>query len=332
MYNMDTKPHKINLKKKLSTYHHAQDKKYNACNNKSIHSGHTFLPQQPHSSPVTNSSSKEIIKDNNKKYKISLKEDNIKTIMDTVSIDSDTDFNSEIQQTKHSNGLILPKKTKAMKECSDKLHNLKSSKDKEKHNKRNDLLNLCTDPMNKKSDSAITDEIMLEFLKTCGSFRASDNKSVTSIDDTNHTLLKNSITKSNSTQETNKERKNMHLICLSSSDKTSNGHTSYDGLSHMDYNKRIHKDKKTESIVKKDGIVQLLISKEIETKLLQYRTDYHNLSKHSPMYSNNTQNKPWDIVAWISDKLVDELINEIAKELEMQDIIQKMYQLEFQEY
>lgn len=39
-----------------------------------------------------------------------------------------------------------------------------------------------------------------------------------------------------------------------------------------------------------------------------------------------------DIVCRISDKLVDELITEIGKELEMDDVIQKLFELEFQEF
>jgi hypothetical protein len=39
-----------------------------------------------------------------------------------------------------------------------------------------------------------------------------------------------------------------------------------------------------------------------------------------------------DIVCRISDKLVDELITEIAKELQIDDVIQKLFELEFQEF
>lgn len=49
------------------------------------------------------------------------------------------------------------------------------------------------------------------------------------------------------------------------------------------------------------------------------------------MYSSNTQNKPWDIVAWISDKLIEELIIEITEELQMNNIIKKLFEMEFQE-
>lgn len=34
----------------------------------------------------------------------------------------------------------------------------------------------------------------------------------------------------------------------------------------------------------------------------------------------------------ISDKLVDELIMEISKELQIDDVIQKLFELEFQEF
>lgn len=47
----------------------------------------------------------------------------------------------------------------------------------------------------------------------------------------------------------------------------------------------------------KDGI-ELVVSKEIELQFLAFRSEYKNLCLSRPMYSSNTQNKPWDIVAW----------------------------------
>lgn len=44
--------------------------------------------------------------------------------------------------------------------------------------------------------------------------------------------------------------------------------------------------------------IELVVSKEIEINFLKYRREYQRLMKSVPMYSSNTQNKPWDIVAW----------------------------------
>ncbi|EFN78722.1 hypothetical protein EAI_11342 [Harpegnathos saltator] len=77
--------------------------------------------------------------------------------------------------------------------------------------------------------------------------------------------------------------------------------------------------------------IELVVSEETEMNFLKYKREYQRLTQSIPMYSSNTQNKPWDIVAWISNKLVDELITEITKEMEMDDTIHKLYELEFQE-
>lgn len=44
--------------------------------------------------------------------------------------------------------------------------------------------------------------------------------------------------------------------------------------------------------------IQLAISEEIELQFLTYRCEYKKFCQSKPMYSSNTQNKPWDIVAW----------------------------------
>ncbi|XP_046831946.1 uncharacterized protein LOC124430006 isoform X5 [Vespa crabro] len=236
MYNnIEAKTYKSNFKEKSSACH-IKDKKINTRYNKIIYNEHLSVPQQPNSSPITNAFSKEIIQEDDAKYKISLKEDDIKTIMGTVPVDSDDDYN---------------------------------------------------------------------------------DKDVSNVDLTSRIPKKHSLSKSR--REISKDRRNMDLICLSSLDNMSNEHTC-NAMSHLDNHKS------------QNSLVQLNISKETEAKFLRYKIEYYHLFKCNPMYSNDTQNKPWDIVAWISDKLVDELINEIAKELEMQDVIQKMYQLEFKEF
>lgn len=318
MYNnMEAKAYKSNFRRKSSACH-IKDKKTDTRHNKIIYNEHLSLPQQPNSSPITNAFSKEIIQEDDTKYKTSLKEDDIKTIMGTVPVDSDNDTNLEIQ-SKHTNRLLLSKKAKVMKESPNKLYNVKFYKGEARHNKlRSSQSNHYNDSINKINDSATSDEVLFEFLPKYQSFQDFNNKDISNGDFRNHITKKHSVSKSR--KEINKDRRNMNLICLSSLDNMSNERTCYNAMSHLDNHKS------------QNSLIQLFISKETEAKFLRYRIEYYHLFKCSPMYSNNTQNKPWNIVAWISDKLVDELINEIAKELEMQDIIQKMYQLEFKEF
>lgn len=44
--------------------------------------------------------------------------------------------------------------------------------------------------------------------------------------------------------------------------------------------------------------IELVVSEETEMNFLKYRREYQRLVQLVPMYSSNTQNKPWDIVAW----------------------------------
>ncbi|XP_035723140.1 uncharacterized protein LOC118442071 isoform X2 [Vespa mandarinia] len=316
MYNnIEAKTYKSNFKGKSSACH-IKDKKINTRHNKIIYNEHLSVPQQPNSSPITNAFSKEIIQEDDAKYKISLKEDDIKTIMGTVPVDSDDDTNLEVQ-SKRANRLVLSKKAKIMKDSPNKsLYNIKFCKGEVRHDKRkSNRTNLYNDSMNKKNYTATSDEVLFEFLPKYQSFQDYNDKDVSNVDFTSRIPKKHS-----KRREISKDRKNMDLICLSSLDNISNEHTCCNAMSHLDNHKS------------QNSLVQLNISKETEAKFLRYRIEYYHLFKSNPMYSNDTQNKPWNIVAWISDKLVDELINEIAKELEMQDVIQKMYQLEFKEF
>ena len=86
------------------------------------------------------------------------------------------------------------------------------------------------------------------------------------------------------------------------------------------------------NVNKNNSICNFAVSESAVLDLLDYRKQYHNSIKSNPMYTSNTQNKPWEVVAWIADKLVDELIVELADDFEMKDVIQQLLELELQEY
>ncbi|XP_034949300.1 uncharacterized protein [Chelonus insularis] len=79
-------------------------------------------------------------------------------------------------------------------------------------------------------------------------------------------------------------------------------------------------------------LIPLIVSQESIDELLDYRNKFQDACRLNPMYTSNSPNKPWEVVAWIADKLVDEMIAEISKELQIDDIIQKLFDLEFQEF
>lgn len=141
-------------------------------------------------------------------------------------------------------------------------------------------------------------------------------------------IILNNVKTQNSKKEIDKDRRNMELICISSLDDNkdvSDEHTRYNNSTshHPDDHKsvsivyrtmkmqyafrekflllpnecKIKKEKKI-NILQQNSLVQLFISKETEAEFLKYRIEYYNLLKCSPMYSDNTRNKPWNIVAW----------------------------------
>jgi hypothetical protein len=81
-----------------------------------------------------------------------------------------------------------------------------------------------------------------------------------------------------------------------------------------------------------NGVFRLMISESVMSRLTEYRNQYKCLLKSNPMYTSNTQNKPWEVVAWIADKLVDELIIELSNDFQIEEIIKKLFELEFQEF
>lgn len=44
--------------------------------------------------------------------------------------------------------------------------------------------------------------------------------------------------------------------------------------------------------------IELVVSEETEMNFLKYKREYQRVMQLIPMYSSNTQNKPWHIVAW----------------------------------
>lgn len=83
---------------------------------------------------------------------------------------------------------------------------------------------------------------------------------------------------------------------------------------------------------KSNSSCELSISEPVLSSIMDYRNQYQSMLKSNPLYTSNTQNKPWEVVAWIADKLVDELIVELCDDFQMEDVIQKLFELEFQEF
>ncbi|XP_068633455.1 uncharacterized protein [Battus philenor] len=62
--------------------------------------------------------------------------------------------------------------------------------------------------------------------------------------------------------------------------------------------------------------------------LFQYRTKFVQHMLTSAMYANSAVEKPWEMVNCVSEQIIDDLLLECAKEMELQNIIQHLYQRE----
>ncbi|XP_078045950.1 uncharacterized protein LOC144474688 isoform X2 [Augochlora pura] len=275
MYNIDVP--KTNQRKNTDlrgkTYNH-KERKCKVVDTKNVHVQHFAVPELLYPSPVTHtSSSRDTVLIDCPKKTTYLKDDDIKTMMDEVPIDSENKTDSYSQPI---------------------------------------------------SDTSM--ETLMEFLQKYQSPKDSDTQAAL-VDDS----CKRSYFTTNSLSEIQKHNNNVQLVCVSSMDKNSKTRQCDVSCQADETAINARGDKKVKHTNNKLKL-ELTISKEAEQRILAYRQEYSKVCQSRPMYSSNTQNKPWDIVAWISDKLVEELVMETAKELEPVGVIQKLYEMEFQEF
>ncbi|KYN07295.1 hypothetical protein ALC62_01497 [Cyphomyrmex costatus] len=366
MYSADTKISK-NISKPKTSYHQ-KDRKYNTIDAKRI-SNEPIL-DQPYPSPVTPFKDANQI-ENIRKHKTFAKEEDIKTMMDILPIDSDGS-NFETQE-RHNNAMLTRRICKVPKKCSSKSQNQKqletienivkntsTNNDDESMKKElmsteehlSNLVPVIADFMsfvsNKQNESEATPaysktmtKTLMKFLQkyhlpksTYAKINASANCDVCYSGSSECECVKTNRTLT----ERRKNGENMQLICVSSIENASKVPRYCDASCQADYESLTElpdfeaKVKQGKFMIDSLNNIELVASEETEMNFLKYRCEYQRLMQSIPMYSSNTQNKPWDIVAWISDKLVDELITEIAKELQIEDVIQKLFELEFQEF
>nr|XP_033343023.1 uncharacterized protein LOC117230063 isoform X1 [Megalopta genalis]XP_033343024.1 uncharacterized protein LOC117230063 isoform X1 [Megalopta genalis]XP_033343025.1 uncharacterized protein LOC117230063 isoform X1 [Megalopta genalis]XP_033343026.1 uncharacterized protein LOC117230063 isoform X1 [Megalopta genalis] len=357
MYSIDVP--KTNQRKStdLKGKNNHRERKCKVVDTKNVHVQHFAVPELLYPSPATHTSSSRdtVLIDCSKKMNY-LKDDDIKTMMDEVPIDSENDSNLEIQ-TKRSNMTRIEQPEGSQKKSFIEIWKLRSTKDNKTDVRGNNILNdndlvnkvttitkehlstlvpvisdLMTLITKKKTDShpqpisETSMETLMKFLQKYQSPKDSDTQALL-MDDS----CKRSYFTANSSSEIQKRNNNVQLICMSSMDKNSKTRQCDVSCQADETAINIYGDKKATHTNNKHKL-ELTISKEAEQRILAYRHEYSKACQSRPMYSSNTQNKPWDIVAWISDKLVEELIMETAKELEPVGVIQKLYEMEFQEF
>ncbi|CAL7941645.1 unnamed protein product [Xylocopa violacea] len=355
MYSMDTKVSKSNQKRRndlrRKNYMCQEENVNNVKNVRDAYAQHYSLPELLYPSPRTHTSppSRDVPIDSVKNMNYS-REDDIRTMMDGLIIDSENDSNVEIQTgsktaTKTEQSATIRKKTftevrksenigsagtntivgNDTNDGDDDLMNKITTITKEHLSTLAPVINNLVALLSKKGELEVqpASETSVEFVRKYQSLKGSDTK--TSLTNDN---LEHSYCKLNGISEIQKRCENVQLVCISSMEKVSKM-TQCDASCQADY--ETTSDRKIPNLNIKDGI-ELVVSKEAELQFLTYRSQYKQLCQLRPMYSSNTQNKPWDIVAWISDKLIEELLIEITEDLQMKDIIKRLFEMEFQEF
>lgn len=348
MYNMDVKISKSNQKRRnyirRKNYTYQKENGNNTKDSKNLYTQDCSLPEMLYPSPITHTtSSRDVVHIDSMKNINNLKEDDIQTMMEGITIDSENDSNIEIQTKCKPTTNSEPQSVAIRKKGGNiKVENVTDENDLIKKVTTipkehlatlvpviNDLITFVSRMQNESEMQPVSEtsvETLREFLQKYQSPKDYDTKT---------TLTKNNYEQSycnlNGLSEIKKRDENVQFICISSMEKVPKM-TQCDASCQVDYEialKIIDNGKIMNSNIK--DTIQLAISEEIELQFLTYRCEYKKFCQSKPMYSSNTQNKPWDIVAWISDKLIEELIIEITEELQMNNIIKKLFEMEFQE-
>ncbi|XP_053997642.1 uncharacterized protein LOC128886615 [Hylaeus anthracinus] len=358
MYSVDVSKTKQRKRNDLRKSHFSQkEKKCSVLDTKSTHSQQYLIPELLYPSPVTHTpSSRDVAWIESTKDVKYLREDDIKTMMDEIVIDSDNDSNLDIQ-TKRSNTMKKVQQSKILrKKLSTEISKSKNGDVKRTNTKGHstndndllkkistitkehlstlvpvisDLMTLASKKQNDSEAQPISETSMgtlIEFLHKYQSPKDSDTKASMTDDS-----CKRSNVKLNGVSEIQKYgNENVQLIYVSSMDKVPNT-THCNASCQVDCEIASINNRKSTNSTTKDW-VELNVSKETALQFSAYRDEYQKLCQSKPMYSSSTPNKPWDIVAWISDKLIEELIIEITEELQMNDVLQKLFEMEFKEY
>ncbi|XP_058789442.1 uncharacterized protein LOC131663215 [Phymastichus coffea] len=290
----------------------------------------SILPQSKKSLLSIEKISKETITNKSSKINVPLKEDDIETMMETVLSDFDIESCKSVKTSK---------KHKIRDKTHQPIHIQISSKESDKRLNKNridhigeeklidntqkqtysssllpliDLLSLIHNREENTSLPLASIDTFYDFLKTCQSKVEIHEFEAHSVRD-----------------EKKCGEKNMQLICYASKENNKNNITkveeSEDSSKFNDAACRIN-------CAKRNATYELSVSESVVSSLTDYRNEYQNMIKSNPLYTSNTQNKPWEVVSWIADKLVDELIVELCDDFQIEDVIKKLFELEFKEF
>ncbi|XP_066596980.1 uncharacterized protein [Prorops nasuta] len=356
MYNMDTSNFK-RFQKKIEPFRRKEfERNITDLNKMSVNQSTLSANLPPHGNLFKESTECD--------KKLIIKRDDIQTVMDKIPLYSDDEISLETQ--KKDSGLLSTKRNKTERALSyrwkgsvypkgiQKAANKQSLVNQNGHHSKQTkdnlsslvpiVANLLSDVNNKAFNTETLPLSSLETLhqyleeqKSLNNPKSNDHLTIKCKTHNNHKKINLKPIHLKSKRSIESENKNivenMQLINVSS-ERYGNNEPLFCSVSCQVNNEKIIKIGKAENIYlhKKDTKTPIIISETTKFNLQKYRDDYQSSLKLDPMYNTNSQNKPWSVVDWISDTLVNELIGDIAKEFEMNDVIQKLFQLEFQEF
>lgn len=70
------------------------------------------------------------------------------------------------------------------------------------------------------------------------------------------------------------------------------------------------------------------ISEKTADSLFQYRTKFVQHMLTSAMYANSAVGKPWEMIGSVSERIIDELLLNITKEMQIYDLVKELYKKE----
>ncbi|KAJ8675649.1 hypothetical protein QAD02_011435 [Eretmocerus hayati] len=314
-------------KKSRSMFQMSKDKKHSCGSLKQQHSD--MLPTSRKCCSFAERGSCEAVANKTAKIDVPMKEDDIKTMMETVPSDLDGVSARSVKSSKQSEHFRVSHRSDEIDDNSGKLRgfkeNAKTSQEEAEH-----------DPKEKNISSLmpVIEDLLCLLQNKQSNGEGSPHKSVDCFRDILQKFQphgKSSGLNSSGAQELcSVGKKNMRLIC-------------YNAREDEACIEEVVETKDEEEIKFNDASIQahhlkfdeafkLLVSDSTLSCLTEYRDQYHKTLESNPLYTSSTQNKPWDLVAWIADKLVDELITDVSNEFQIDDVIQKLFELEFQEY
>lgn len=73
-----------------------------------------------------------------------------------------------------------------------------------------------------------------------------------------------------------------------------------------------------------------VLPKNYALQVIQYKLEYHKFTKGNHMYAKTSQIQPWVLTGKIGDKMLEHLLLSVTREIEINEILETLYQSEFQ--